>query len=160
MSLPSSSLVRPRRRSLEVDNDIFIVQRHSFSANPATLLFPQPDVMPGRGSGEHVHAHAPVVGDEQLGTETFLQTRRGMRLIGENNNPRYQWYPTISSAVSSGNCNVSGVALLTEYLSPTARKAPILQDGGSVTADAKADVRVLHDRFICLAWFDSSVLRQ
>lgn len=30
--------------------------------------------------------------DDEIGNETFVQTRRGMRLIGENNNPRYKWY--------------------------------------------------------------------
>lgn len=30
--------------------------------------------------------------EDDIGNETFVQTRRGMRLIGENNNPRYKWY--------------------------------------------------------------------
>lgn len=33
--------------------------------------------------------------DGEIGNETFVQTRRGMRLIGENNNPRYKWYALV-----------------------------------------------------------------
>ncbi|BDD60219.1 hypothetical protein MPDQ_002814 [Monascus purpureus] len=97
----SSFSVPPRRGSLEAEHEFFttrgqhlpdIVRRLSLSTSPIALRLPkyhaQPEGRPGRDSGEY----ATGAEDEEIGSDSFLQTRRGMRLIGKNNNPRYQWH--------------------------------------------------------------------
>lgn len=94
-SFPSSVATTPRRRSLELESDVFgrhfpgLVRRSSYTARPASLLLP--DAKPPADEDEHYPGQVNGHADEPFGTETFLQTRRGMRLIGENNNPRYRW---------------------------------------------------------------------
>lgn len=75
--------------------------------------------------------------DDEIGNETFVQTRRGMRLIGENNNPRYKWYVLVCGKKVKAIRLWSGV--LTRW-----KKAPVLQDAGGVAELPKVHVRKFH----------------
>lgn len=88
-----------RNFSLPPDNDIlttrgqqlpYLLERFSLSTSPESAWSPNHRI-PGEDLWRSEH-HDMSFEDDEIGNETFVQTRRGMRLIGENNNPRYKWY--------------------------------------------------------------------
>lgn len=103
----AASIYAPSRHySIQPDNDIlttrgqqlpYLLERYSLSTSPESS-WSHNHQMQGEESWRNEN-HDMSLEDGEIGNETFVQTRRGMRLIGENNNPRYKWYALVYALV-------------------------------------------------------------